>query len=159
MPPRNRMLPCCSLILALALLVFLALPAAAGEKAPGVTVKSDGDDIVLIPDEPGKVFLILGFPSEKKGQESRKDLQGRLSYLMGEARFPSKDYARILIWELGPSAEVDMDRRTLVSSRAKPLPPGCPPRCPGILAYLTCGGKLCDSAHREAVSPDGAEVP
>ena len=135
MPPRNRMLPCCSLILLA--LALLALPAAAGEKAPGVTVKSDGDDIVLIPDEPGKVFLILGFPSEKKGQEPMKDVQGRLSYLVGEARFPAKDYARILVWELGPSAEVDMGRRTLVSSRAKPLPPGCPPRCPEILGYLT----------------------
>jgi len=156
------MLPCGSLILlALTLLVLpllLALPAAAGEKAPGVTVKSDGDDVVLIPDEPGKVFLILGFPIEKKGQEPMKDLQGRLSYLVGEARFPAKDYARILVWELGPSTEVDMDRRTLVLTRAKPFPPGCPPRCPEILA-LTCVGQLCDSTQPEAVSPDGAEIP
>lgn len=153
MPPRNRMLPCCSLILLA--LALLALPAA-GQKAPGVTVKSDGDDIVLIPDEPGKVFLILGFPGEKKGQEPMKDPQGRLSYLMGEARFPAKDYARILIWELGTSVEVDMGRGTLVSSRAKPLPPGCPPRCPAILAYLT---EAAIQPQREAVSPDGAEVP
>lgn len=146
MSPRNRMLPCVSLILLA--LALAALPAAAGEKAPGVTVKSDGDDIVLIPDEPGKVFLILGFPSEKKGQEPGTDLQGRLSYLAGEARFPAKEFARILVWELGPGAEVDMGRRALVSSRAKPLPPGCPPRCPEILGYLT-------SADGSAARSDG----
>lgn len=153
---RNRMLPGGFLILLA--LALLAPPAASGEQAPGVTVKSDGNDIVLIPRE-GKVFLILGFPGEKKGQEAIKDLSGRLSLVTGEARFPANEFARILIWELGPSGEVDMDRRTLASTRAKPLPPGCPPHCPGILAYLTCGGQLCDPAQWEAGTLDGVKVP
>jgi hypothetical protein len=118
--------------------VLVPAPVRAQQAGPGITVKSDGDDIVLTPQEPGKSFLVLGFSSEK-GQESAKGFPGHLSFLTGEAplRFPAKQYERILVWELGASGEVDRNRHVLLPSpRAKPPEPGCPPRCPYLQVYL-----------------------
>jgi hypothetical protein len=115
--------------------VLVPAPARAQQAGPGITVRSDGNDVVLTPQEPGKAFLILGIPRERKDQKLVKG-PGHLSILAGEARLPAKEYERILVWELGPSAEMDMDR-LILRSRAKPLCPGCPPRCcPELLAYL-----------------------
>ena len=133
MSPRSRILTYGPL--ALLALALLALPAAAGENVAGITVKRDGDDIVLIA-QPGKAFLVLGFPYEKKGQEPAKGLPGNLSYLAGEARLPAKKYKRILVWELGESSEVDLTSWVLrplpdpVYARVIPLKPYCPPDCP-----------------------------
>jgi hypothetical protein len=112
--------------------MLVPVPTGAQKKGPGVTVKKDGDFVVLTSREPGKAILILGIPGERKDQELVKGTD-HLSILAGEARFPAKQYERILVWELGAGGEMDMDR-WILRSRAKPPCPGCPPHW--LAAYL-----------------------
>lgn len=126
----------------LALLTILALlpaPAAAQKENSGVTVKQDGDFIVLIPDDPGKTYLILGYPREA---DPKMDANLQISALTGEQRFPAKLFERIVAFEINPVSE------TILSSGAAglqltanpcrpgtckvPLPLRCPPRCPAV---------------------------
>ncbi|HEX3129289.1 MAG TPA: hypothetical protein VH394_18285 [Thermoanaerobaculia bacterium] len=121
---------------ALTLLTILALlpaPVAAGS---GVTVKQDGDSIVLIPDDPGKTYLIVGYPrdADPKGSST-----GQLSTLSGERRLPAKQFTKLVVMEIHPVSEVILTpgqagwQLTANPCQAgtcnKPFPI-CPPNCP-----------------------------
>ncbi|MES1243404.1 MAG: hypothetical protein ABUT39_17465 [Acidobacteriota bacterium] len=122
------------------ILYFLPAPAAA--QGSGVSVKQDGDSIVLVPDDPGKTYLILGFPRDadpKGGPEA-----GRLSTLTGEQRLPAKQFSKLVVLEMRPVSEITLTPGSAgwqltanpcqAGACEKPFPLGCPPRCP--LLYL-----------------------
>jgi hypothetical protein len=95
--------------LALLTIGCLALPAD-DTKTPGVTVKSDGDNLVLIPDDPGKTFLVFGFPSGAGDGKAETGSVVRLPYQAGEQRLPAKEFEKFLILEVRPIMEVDVQR-------------------------------------------------
>jgi hypothetical protein len=92
--------------LALLTTVGLALPVPANDtETPGVTVKRDGDTLVLIPNDPGKTFLVLGFPS-KEGEKAGTGSVVQLPYQAGEQKLPAKDFEKFLILEVRPVLDV-----------------------------------------------------
>ncbi len=139
--------------------VFVPASAGAQKEGSGVAIKKDGDFVVLIPREPGKAFLVLGIPREKK--ELVKGLQGDLFAQTGAVKLSAKKYEKVFVLELGPGTEVDLDQVDRYES--KPLPPGCPPHCPGLLAYIEAYLIWPDRPEPElaggAVKLPGAEIP
>lgn len=124
-------------ILSWGLLALLAAAAPSmAQKTSGVAVKQDGDSVVLIPQEPGKTFLVLGYPRKEGG----KGAEARVTYLKGVQRLPAKEFARLQIFELTPVSEVKVDsgaaglrldaRPCQAGTCDKPIPLGCPPFCP-----------------------------
>lgn len=119
------------------LLTFLALLPAPAAAQSGVTVKQDGDSVVLIPDDPGKTYLILGYPrdADPKGGST-----GQLSALTGEQRLPAKQYSKLVVLEVRTVSEVILTPGSAgwqltanpcqSGACEKPFPLGCPPRCP-----------------------------
>ena len=124
-------------ILALFLLTILVLLPSRAAAQSGVTVKQDGDFIVLVPDDPGKTYLILGYPQDA---DPKGGSTGELSTLSGERRLPAKQFSRLVVLEMRPISEVTLtpgaDRLQWTANPCrsgaceKPFPLACPPRCP-----------------------------
>ena len=114
----------------LTILVLLPFPAAAES---GVTIKQDGDFIVLVPDDPGKTYLIVGYPQDGKGSG------GQISALTGERRLPAKQFTKLVVMEIRPVSEVTLTPGSAgwqvianpcqAGACDKPFPI-CPPECP-----------------------------
>lgn len=132
---------------ALALLAAALLPApAAAQPSSGVAVKQDGDALVLIPQDPGKAYLVLGYPRDEKSQKQDGVSRGPFPYLVGEQRIPAKEYSKIVVLEvrqiaeveipLGPSGLQVVDRPCKPGTCDKPLPPWPPVVIPVTLGYL-----------------------
>jgi hypothetical protein len=130
-------------ILSWGLLALLAAAAPSmGQKPSGMAVKQDGDTVVLIPQEPGKTFLVLGYPRKGGG----KGTEAGVTYVTGERRLPARQFARLQIFELTPVSEVKLDsgaaglrldtRPCQTGTCDKPIPLACPPSCP-LLFLLT----------------------
>lgn len=125
----TKILSRCALALS-TILALLPMPVAAGS---GVTVKQDGDSIVLVPDDPGKTYLILGYPQDGQGSN------GQLSTLTGERRLPVKQFTKLVVMEIRPVSEVTLnpgpDGWQLIANPCQPGTcdkpfPICPPHCP-----------------------------
>jgi len=102
---------CIPLLILITITVFGVLaPACTGAqpKGPGVTVKSDGKNLVLIPDDPGKVFVVFAFPNDAKSEEGAKVVQ--LPYQTGQQELPTADYSRFLVLEVTPALQVSVQR-------------------------------------------------
>ena len=95
------------LILVAVTVYSLLVPARARaqKETSGVIVKQDGDSIVLIPREPGKVYLVLGLPRDEKNQPPAVELQAGHA---GEQRIPAKEYSKIYVLEVQQLTEVDL---------------------------------------------------
>lgn len=125
--------------LALLTAALLAAPAAAQEPS-GVTVKRDGDNVVLIPRDKGKAYLVLGIPREKISHKPAAGPAGSLIYLAGEQKLSAKDLQKVYILEIGPVIEVDLQAAKPGSQLWPQNPckdmtcvmpmPRCPPACP-----------------------------
>ena len=122
----------------LALSTILSLmPAPAAAQGSGVAVKQDGDSIVLIPDDPGKTYLILGYPRDA---DPKSGSTGQLSALTGEQRLPAKQFSKLVVLEMRPVSEVILTPASAgwqltanpceSGACEKPFPLACPPRCP-----------------------------
>lgn len=134
------MLPTKTLAL-LTILALLPMSIEAQKNTSGVTVKQDGDFIVLIPDDPGKTYLILGYPRDA---DPKGGSNGQLSELKGEQRLPAKLFDRLTVLEVNPVSEVVLSPAAagwqLTENPCRPgtckvpYPLQCPPRCP--MMYL-----------------------
>lgn len=82
--------------------------ARAQKETSGVIVKQDGDSIVLIPREPGKVFLVLGLPRDEKNQTPAVEPSGSRADHAGEQRISTKEYSKIYVLEVRQLTEVDL---------------------------------------------------
>jgi hypothetical protein len=99
----------------------------------GVIIKQDGDAVMLIPREPGKAYLVLGYPRDG----GPKGSPGQVSYLTKEQRISAKEFSKLVIFELAlkEGAEVALEAGKTGLLPGKPCacdfpwPP--PPECPG----------------------------
>ena len=108
-------------LLILLTLIAAALPAGADQEISGVTVKRDGDSVVLIPNDPGKTILVFGCPREGTQLACVPD---RITWLVGEQRFPIKELARITLVEVKKITELELGPEM----KELPAPPPVDPK-------------------------------
>jgi hypothetical protein len=84
--------------------VLVPAPSGAQKKDPGVTIKQDGDSILLIPNDPKRAYLVIGYPRDKDGKKPAG--ANPLPYLVGEQKISAKEYSKIAIWEVRNATEV-----------------------------------------------------
>ena len=112
-----------SLSILLTLIAFALVPASAGaQEISGVTVKRDGDSVVLTPRDPSKTILVFGCPLAR-AQTACSPSQ--LTYLVGEQRFPVKELSRITILEVRKVTELDLSGPEV---KELPAPPPVDPK-------------------------------
>jgi len=135
----------CSVVLTLIAVCGLLLPAVAPAqpKESGVLVKQDGDAVVLIPREPGKAYLVLGYPRDGGPKGSPR----QVSYLTQEQRISAKDFSKLVIFELVLKADSEvalhvgetglrLEGKPCACDFPWPPPPGECPGCPASTFLL-----------------------
>ena len=105
----------------LILLALIAVPAGADQEISGVTVKRDGDSVVLIPRDPGTSFLVFGCPH---AEVQLACVPERVTWLVGEQRFPIKDLSKLTILEVRKITELEL----AVEMKERPAPPPVDPK-------------------------------
>ena len=123
-----------TLVLAAVCGLFAPARTAAQQESSVVTLKQDGDTVVLISKDPGKVLLVLGYPRDEKDQKPAADSAGPLASPVG--KIPARPYSKLLVFELRQVAEVELKSgpsglQTVMNPCAagtcdKPLPPWPP---------------------------------
>ena len=134
----NRFLAILFILITFALCgLLLPAAAAAQQKDSGVIVKQDGDAVVLIPRDPGKAYLVLGYPRDG----GPKGSPGQVSYLTKEQRISAKEFSKLVIFELALKADSEVALYVGKTGLLEGKPCACdfpwpppPTECPGCPA-------------------------
>lgn len=128
------------------------------QKAPGITVKQDGEFVVVTPHDPTKAYLVLAYPRDEKGQQASGAAAPLLLHRIGAQKLSTQKYSKIAVLEVTLLGEVQPTQEKsdmklvaepclLAGTCDKALrPPFPPPPPPFVTAFLLWGksGNLAD---------------
>ena len=117
---------CLSILLTLIAAALVPVFAGAEPERSGVTVKRDGDSVVLIPRDPRTTFLVFGCP---RAGAQLACVPERVTWLVGEQRFPIKELAQLTILEVRKVAELELALEPSgLEMKERPAPPPVDPK-------------------------------
>jgi hypothetical protein len=125
------------------------LPGGAQKKELGISVKQDGESVVLTPQDPAKAYLVLAYPRDEKGKLAWAGASAPLLlHRVGEQRISVKEYSKIVVLEVSLLGEVQLQQEKAgVKLVAEPCllsgmcdkalrPPFPPPPSPFTMTFL-----------------------